>query len=297
MPTPGGVLGRRPSVDAHVHMWRLARGDNATLSANEPVLFRDYEPEHLKPLLDAAGIDAIIVVQAATTLAETLFTLGLAERHPWIAAVVGWVDPRSPALVEEIAALAANPRFRGVRPIRDDNASISWMLDARHEPCWRQLARLGLVVEFLVQNPDEVPLVTHFAARHPDLAIVLDHCAKPDIAGGRLEPWAGDMRALGRYRNVSCKFSALPNSAPPGADASVLRPYSTAVLEAFGPERLLWASDWPPLLRASDYLTWRETSLALLAGLGEGERAAVLGDNAVRIYRLSSTQQWEGSTT
>ena len=93
------------------------------------------------------------------------------------------------------------------------------MLDARNETCWRLLAEHGLVLEFLVQNPDEVPLVTHFAARHPDLAIVLDHCAKPDIAGGRFEPWASDIAALAVIGNVSCKFSALPNSAPPGAGA------------------------------------------------------------------------------
>lgn len=280
--------GPRPpaNIDAHVHLWRLARGDNATLSAAEPVLFRDYEPADLKPLLDAAGIDAIIVVQAATTLAETLFTLGLAERHPWIAAVVGWVDPRSPSLDEELAALAINPRFRGVRPIRDDNASIAWMLDARLEPCWRLLAERGLVLEFLVQNPDEVPLLTHFAARHPGLAVVLDHCAKPDIAGGRLEPWASDIAALARHRNVACKFSALPNCAPPGAGVDAFRPFSDVLLATFGAERLVWASDWPPLLRAADYATWRRISLDLLSPLSEDERGAVLGGNAARIYRL-----------
>jgi L-fuconolactonase len=284
--TVGAVLRPRANIDAHVHLWRLARGDNATLSAAEPVLFRDYEPDDLKPLLDAAGVDGVIVVQAATTLAETLFTLGLAQRHPWIVAVVGWIDPRSPSLAEELAALAVNPRFRGVRPIRNDNASIAWMLDARHERCWHLLAEQGLVLEFLVQNPDEVPLLTHFAARHPGLDIVLDHCAKPDIAGGRLEPWASDIAALARHPNVSCKFSALPNSAPPGAGTGTLRPYSDLLLASFGAERLIWASDWPPLLRAADYASWRRMSLELLAGLSEGERAAVLGGNAARIYRL-----------
>lgn len=276
------------NIDAHVHLWRLARGDNVSLSPAEAVLWRDYGPDDLKPLLDAAGVDAIIVVQAAMTLAESLFTLGLAERRPWIAAVVGWIDPRSPSLREELDALTVNPRYRGVRPIRDDNASIAWMLDARHEPAWRELADRGLVLEFLVQNPDEVQLVTHFAAGHPELTIVLDHCGKPDIAGGRLEPWAGDIAALARHRNVFCKFSALPNSAPPGTGAGILRPYGDAVIAAFGPERLLWASDWPPLLRATDYATWRALSLELLGGLSADERGAVLGGNTKRIYRLPS---------
>ncbi|MCP4382475.1 MAG: amidohydrolase family protein [Hyphomicrobiales bacterium] len=281
-------------VDAHIHFWRLARGDNTSLSPTEPVVWRDYEPDSLRPLLDAAGIDAIIAVQAAPTLAETLYTLGLAERYPWISAVVGWIDPRSPSLAEELDALIVNPRFSGVRPILDDNASIGWMLDARHEPCWQLLADRGLVLEFLVQNPDEVPLVTHFAGRHLELTIVLDHCAKPDIAGGRLQPWAGDMLALARHENVSCKFSALPNSAQADARADAFRPYSDALMGAFGPGRLMWASDWPPLLRASAYGTWRQVSLELLNGLSPSELDAVLGGNASRVYRL---QSWSDSAT
>ena len=92
-------------IDAHVHLWRLARGDNLALLPSMAPIYRDREPEHLRPLLDAAGIDRIIVVQAAWTLAETLFTIGLSQRHPWIAGVVGWVDPLSPSLEEELAAL------------------------------------------------------------------------------------------------------------------------------------------------------------------------------------------------
>ena len=145
----------------------------------------------------------------------------------------------------------------------------------------------GLVLDFLVQNPDEVPLVTHFAERHPDMQIVLDHCAKPDIAHGRLEPWAGDIARLARLPNVACKFSGLLNCAAPGAGAAELRPYADHVIGAFGPDRLIWASDWPPLELASDYATWRRVSLALLAGLWPHEQAAVLGRNAERIYRLA----------
>ena len=109
-----------------------------------------------------------------------------------------------------------------------------------------------------------------------------------EVAGGRFEPWASDIAALARHGHVACKFSALPNSAPPGAGADVLRPYSDALIAAFGPERLIWASDWPPLLRATDYGTWRRISLALLDGLSSLDRDAVLGGNAARFYRLPS---------
>jgi L-fuconolactonase len=274
-------------IDAHVHLWRLKRGDNLALSPAMTPIYRDMEPPDLKPLLDSEGIERVIVVQAAWTLAETLFTIGLSTRFPWIAGVVGWIDPASPAIEEEIAALTLTGRLKGVRPVSaDDNRSIAWMLDARFERGWRALAAAGLVLEFLVQNPDEVPLVTHFAHRHPELAIVLDHCAKPDIAGGRFEPWASDIAALADLSNVSCKLSGLLNCARPGAGAADLRPYAEHVIAVFGAGRVLWASDWPPLELAANYATWRRISLELIAGLDQADRAAILGSNAERIYML-----------
>jgi L-fuconolactonase len=275
------------NIDAHVHLWRLARGDNLALLPSMAPIYRDREPADLRPLLDAAGIDRIIVVQAAWTLAETLFTIGLSERHPWIAGVVGWADPLSPSLEEELAALCATGRLKGIRPVNtDDNRSIGWMLDARFERCWSLLRERGLVLDFLLQNPDEVPLVTHFARRHPDMAIVLDHCAKPDIAGGRFQPWADHIAELAESPNVSCKFSGLLNCAAPGAGADALRPYAAHVVDRFGGDRVMWASDWPPLELAASYARWREVSLALIDELWAGDRDAILGGNAARIYRL-----------
>jgi L-fuconolactonase len=276
------------AIDAHIHFWRLARGDNVALSPAMVPIWRDLEPDHLRPLLDAAGVERIIVVQAATTLAETLYTLGLATRFPWIAGVIGWVDPGSPAIEEEIDALCVNPRLRGVRPVLDDNKSIAWMLDARFERCWRLLQGRGLVLEFLVQNPDEVPLVTYFAKQHRQLSIVLDHCGKPDIAAGRYEPWAADIAELAGCHNAACKLSGLLNCAPPNAGAPALKAYSDQVLRSFGSERVLWASDWPPLDLAAGYARWRTVSLQLLDGLSDRDRAAVLGGNAERLYALNS---------
>ena len=275
------------NIDAHVHLWRLARGDNLALLPSMAPIYRDREPEHLRPLLDAAGIDRIIVVQAAWTLAETLFTIGLSARFDWIAGVVGWADPLSPSLVEEIAALSLTGKLKGIRPVStDDNRSIGWMLDARYERCWSLLRERGLVLDFLLQNPDEVPLVTHFARRHPDLAIVLDHCAKPDIAGGRFQPWADQIAELAESENVSCKFSGLLNCAEAGAGADALRPYAGHVFERFGGNRVMWASDWPPLELAAGYARWREVSVALIDDLMPQHRHAILGGNAARIYGL-----------
>ena len=277
------------NIDAHIHFWRLARGDNVTLGSTPAMasIYRDREPPDLKPHLDSAGVDRIVVVQAAETLAENLYTLGLTRSFSWIAGVVGWIDPVSPSVGEEVATLAADPRFKGVRPVRDDNQSIAWMLDRRLEPGWRAFQAAGLVVDVLIQNPDEVPLVEYFVRTHPDMSIVLDHCAKPDIAAGRFEPWASDLTELARHQNVACKFSGLLNCAARGAGATELAPYAQHVLAVFGVHRVLWASDWPPLDIAADYSTWRKVSLELVAGLSGEKRAAVLGGNAERVYRLS----------
>ena len=217
IPASGG--GAWLMIDAHVHLWRLARGDNLALTPLMEPIYRDREPEHLRPLLDAAGINRIVVVQAAWTLAETLFTIGLSERHPWIAGVVGWADPLSPSLVEEIAALSLTGKLKGIRPVSpDDNRSIGWMLDARFERCWSLMRERGLVLDFLLQNPDEVPLVTHFARRHPELRIVLDHCAKPDIAGGNSSPGPTTSRSWRNRPTSPANFPAC-STVPPRAPA------------------------------------------------------------------------------
>jgi L-fuconolactonase len=276
------------SVDAHIHLWRLSRGDNAALTPAMRPIYRDMEPADLKPHLDAAGITRVVVVQAAETLAETLFTMGLARRFPWIAGIVAWADPASAAIEEELAALAWNPIVKGIRPVRDDNRSIAWMLDARFARCWRALSAHGLALDVLVQNWREIPLVAILARAMPDLSIVLDHCGKPDIAGGSLTPWAASIRDLAALPNVSCKFSGLLNCAAAGAGAPAIAPYADTVFEQFTPARVMWASDWPPLELAASYAQWVEVSRQLLARLSPADAAHVMCGTATRVYRLGA---------
>jgi L-fuconolactonase len=274
-------------VDAHVHLWRLARGDNLALSPSMTAIYRDMEPPDLKPHLDSAGVDRVVVVQAAETLAETLFTMGLARRFPWIAGIVAWVDPASAAIEEEVAALAWNPIVKGARPVRDDNLSIAWMLDRRLDRGWRAMADNGLALDILVQNWREIPLATALVRAWPELTIVLDHCGKPDVANGALEPWATSIRELAGLPNVACKFSGLLNCALPGAAAEDLRPYAFQVFESFTASRVMWASDWPPLELAAGYETWIGISQEILTQLSAHEIEQVMAGTAARIYRLA----------
>ncbi|MDQ3559417.1 MAG: amidohydrolase family protein [Pseudomonadota bacterium] len=274
-------------IDAHVHLWRLARGDNLALTPDMAPIYRDREPGDLRPLLDRAGIDRVVVVQAAWTIAETLFTIGLSVRFPWIAGIIGWADLTSPSLREEIDALLLTGRLKGIRPVdANDNRSVAWLLDDGLQRGWDIVAAADLPVDLLVQDWREVPVATALARRRPGLRFVLDHCGKPDIAGGRFQPWASSLAELARLPNVACKLSGLVNCAAPGSGAAKLKPYTDHVLACFGPERVLWASDWPPLDLAADYATWKSVSADLLAPLSVDARQAVFGRTAEELYRL-----------
>ncbi len=276
------------TIDAHVHLWRLSCGDNVALTPAMTAIYKDREPADLKPLLDAAGVARVVVVQAAETLAETLFTVGLAHKSPWIAGVVAWIELASPSVEEEVAALASSPAVKGVRPVRDDNRSIAWMLDSRLERGFQALQGNSFSLDILLQNWREIPLATLLAKRWPGLAIVLDHCGKPDIANGAFDPWACHIDELASLPNVVCKLSGLLNCARPGADPADVEVYMNRVLKAFGPSRVMWASDWPPLDLASDYATWKRVSDVTLQSLPKSHRVDVMGRTAARIYRLNS---------
>ena len=276
------------TVDAHVHLWRLSRGDNVALTPAMTAIYQDREPADLKPLIDAAHVGRVVAVQAAETYAETFFTIGLAAKARWIAGVVAWADLASPSIEEEMAALAWNPVVKGVRPVRDDNGSIAWMLDSRLERGFQALQDNGLSLDVLVQNWREIPLATLLAKRWRALSIVLDHCGKPDIANGVFDPWARHIDELASQPNAACKLSGLLSCAGPGASAADLEIYVKHVLDTFAPGRVMWASDWPPLDLASDYAKWKRISDVVLQALPDSQRHQVMEGTAARVYRLDS---------
>jgi L-fuconolactonase len=274
------------TIDAHVHLWRLARGDNISINPSMKAIYRDLEPPDLRPRLDIAGVSRIVAVQAAETLAESLYLVGLATKFDWIAGVVAWVELASSAIEEELAALALSQFVKGVRPIRDDNRSIAYLLDARLERGWNALEANGLSLDILVQNWREIPLATALAQRLPNITIILDHCGKPDVKNDQFDPWARDLSEFAKLPNVNCKLSGLMNCAGPSAGFEDIRPYAEHVIAAFGPQRVLWASDWPPLDLASDYATWFRYSMSVVENYSAADRAAVLEGTATRVYRL-----------
>jgi len=270
-------------IDAHHHVWRVARGDYGWLTPDLGPIHRDFGMDDLAPFLARHGIAGTILVQAAPTEAETAFLLETAEAHPAVLGVVGWTDFEAQDAGAAVARLAGSSLLVGLRPMVQDIPDDGWLASPRITPALAATEAQGLVFDALVL-PRHLRHLIGVADRHPGLPIVLDHGAKPRIAEGLLDPWRDDLRALARRPNVTCKLSGLVTEAGAGWTVERLRPYVQEILDCFGPGRVLWGSDWPVVDLAGGYDRWAEAADALLAGLPAADRAAILGGNAARIY-------------
>lgn len=274
-------------VDAHQHFWRVARGDYPWLTPALTPLYRDFEPADLAPLLEVAGIDATVLVQAAPTGAETRFMLDIAAETGWIAGVVGWIDFEASAAADDILRLAEHPKLVGIRPMIQDIPDDDWVLKREFDPAFAAVEESRLVFDALV-HPRHLKNLLKRLERHPRLRAVIDHCAKPFIRDGVLEPWASDMAMLARETSALCKVSGLVTEAAKNWRTADLRPYFDRVLEAFGADRLVWGSDWPVCTLAASYNEWHRAARELASGLSDAEHDALFGGNAVKLYGLKS---------
>ena len=290
---PDPQEGRNPSgrhvinVDFHQHFWRLDRGDYGWLTeADHPAIYRDFLPDDLSLNLRRCRVDRTVLVQAAPTEAETLFLLDLADATPFVAGVVGWTDFEARDAPERIAALAQRKTLLGLRPMLPGPARRRLDLRPSVAPAIAAMQAAGLRFDALVL-PRHLPVLARFLERHPDLPTVIDHAAKPHIADGVMEPWATHMRAIARDTAALCKVSGLATEAGPGWNTQRLRPYIDVLLEAFGPARLMWGSDWPVLNEAGDYVRWVATANELMAMVPAAERGPIFGQNAAAFYGIA----------
>ena len=270
-------------VDAHHHVWRVARGDYGWLTPASRI-YRDYTLDDLRPLL--GDISATVLVQAAPTEAETNFLLTVARNsHGLVRGVVGWTDLAAPDAPARIARMAGVPALKGLRPMLQDIADTDWILHSEVQPALTAMTACGLRFDALIQ-PRHLPGLLTLAARHPGLPIVIDHAAKPAIAQGVFEPWASDIARVARETEVLCKLSGLVTEAATNWRADDLRRTVDHLLSCFGPARLMWGSDWPMVEVASGYAGWRAATDDLLRGLDAAARDAILGATAWYFYGL-----------
>jgi L-fuconolactonase len=281
-------MGRLMRVDSHQHFWRLSRGDYGWLAKDSfPSIYRDFMPADLAPLLAEARIDRTILVQAAPTKAETHFLLDLAGETAFVAGVVGWTDFDSKDAEAAIARLAQNKNLLGLRPMIQDLEDDAWMLSPAIAPAFRSMVQAGLKFDALVK-PRHLGPLARFLDRNPDLPVAIDHGAKPDIARHDFDAWASAMREIaansGRY--VVCKLSGLVTEAGEGWSNATLKPYVDVLLEAFGPQRLMWGSDWPVATLSASYAQWLDAAEALTEHLTERDRSLIFGGTAARFYGI-----------
>ena len=270
-------------IDSHFHLWRLSRGDHGWLTPDLGPLYRDFEPEEAAALMAANGVSGGVVVQAAETEAETAFLLELAERHGFILGVVGWTDFASSDAPAAIARLAKHPKLKGLRPMLQDLDDDDFILRPEAEAALSAVEAQGLAFDALAR-PRHLSRLVKVRERHPGLKMVVDHGAKPDIAGGAWEPWASDLAAVAADGATCCKLSGLVTEA--GADWTLERiaPYAAHILKVFGPERVMWGSDWPVVTLAGDYGGWVGAAWTLFGRLVLKERDMVLCGTARRLY-------------
>jgi L-fuconolactonase len=277
-------------IDAHHHLWDLGVRDQDWITgpAMAP-LRRDFGLADLRPEAEAAQVTATVLVQTVTVPEETPELLALAAADDLVGAVVGWVDLTAPSVADDLAALLARPDggwLRGVRHQVQGEPDPDWLTRPDVLRGLRAVAAAGLVYELLTL-PHQLPAAERAVAAVPELAFVLDHCSKPPIAAGELHPWADDVVKLAAHPNVTCKLSGLVTEADwTGWTIGDLAPYADVVLAAFGPERVMFGSDWPVCLLAAPYSRWLAAARELTGRLAPAERDAVFTRTAAATYRI-----------
>lgn len=274
-------------VDSHQHFWQVGRFDYPWMSSDVPVLYRDYLPQTLEPILAANKVEKTVLVQASNSLAESRWLLTLADENPFIAGVVGWVDLMKPEVSGQLEELSAHPKFKGVRHLVESEPADDWLTQPAVLHGLQQLARHNMSYDLLVHTR-HLRYAGTVAEQCPDLSLVIDHMAKPPIVRGEFTEWSGQLRPLAAFKNVHCKLSGLVTEADWREwQTEGLRPYVDYVLELFGPERMMFGSDYPVCLLAASYERVLESFLEMLKNLNDGERDKIFSLNATNFYRLN----------
>jgi L-fuconolactonase len=272
-------------IDAHHHLWRFDQARLPWISDAMPALRRDYLAADLEAALAGTGVERTILVHAQQNVEETRWMLEVARAHSRIAGVVGWVPLADAGVDAVLGRLAADARLRGVRHIVHDEPDDRYLL---RDDFNRGVARLrahGLVYDVLI-FAKHLPHAIAFVDRHPDQAFVVDHIAKPAIRAAAFDTaWAAGLRELARRPHVTCKLSGVVTEVrDPAWSDGLLQPYLEVALEAFGPSRLMFGTDWPVCRLKCEYADWVAAVRGCIAPLSAAEQAAILGGTAARVY-------------
>ena len=275
-----------PTVDSHHHFWDISRLDYPWMPPGPSVVRRNYLPDDLKPLIDEAGIQKTVLVQAQQSLEEANFLLDIAESSDFVAGVVAWADVQSPNVGDDLDALMKRDKLVGIRHQVEDDPDDDWLIQDSTIRGLREIASRGLAYDMLVR-PRHMKHVPTVAERVPNLRIVIDHIAKPLIAQGIIGLWDGLMKDIADIPGVHCKVSGMVTEADHSNwKVADLIPYVSHVGEVFGMERLMFGSDWPVCLFAASYKQVVDAAIEAIGPMTTEEHAGFMGGNAARFYKL-----------
>ncbi len=272
-------------IDAHQHFWKY---DPVNYAWINDTMFRiqvDFMPEHLEPLLSSAGFDGCVLVQVNQTEEETVYFHQLAEQYDFIKGVVGWTDLRAADLNEKLTKFSKLPFLKGFRHIVQGEP-VGFMKDPAFTDGLKKLLPYDFTYDILIY-PTQLKDALHVLRTCPDNRFVIDHLAKPYIREGKITQWANYMKEIAAFPNVCCKVSGMVTEADwykwKTDDFYI---YLDTVFESFGPERLMYGSDWPVCLVAASYEEQLNIVQSYFSRLSNNERDLIFGENAVRFYKL-----------
>jgi L-fuconolactonase len=267
-------------IDAHVHIWRLGRNGCTWPTPELDLIYQDHVLRDVSEVVAGTGVEKVILVQSQAHDDDTPWLLAEAAASALVAGVVGWLDHKAGNAGERIARLRALGPLVGLRVMAQDYPA-EWLEDpALHDQC-AAMAEADIALDLLVR-PQHLPACARLGSLFPGLRMVIDHCAKPRIEEGGLAPWREKMAPVADHANMMCKLSGLITEAADGAPMESLAPYVEAVIELFGPERLIWGSDWPVLKLNGDYRSWLDFARSVVPA---AHHSAVFGDNARAFYK------------
>ncbi|MDC1228990.1 amidohydrolase family protein [Octadecabacter sp.] len=274
-------------IDSHQHFWNPARGDYDWMPMDNATLARPYGPADLEPHLITNGIDQTVLVQAAATLEETEYMLGIADASPRVAGVVGWIDFEDRSHAHHLRRLAKHPKFLGVRPMIQDIPEVDWMLRKDIQWAYELIIECDLTFDAL-GFPGHLENFLTLLLRYPDMRVVIDHCMKPQIRAHSKDSfsyWASGMTQLAENTSAYCKLSGLVTETDSWS-LEAMRPYADHLLKVFGPKKMMWGSDWPVCQLEASYDDWCAAARALTAHLPAEAQESIFGDTAKTFYRL-----------
>lgn len=273
------------TIDSHVHFWKYDKKVYAWIDSSMKDLQKDYLPEHLLPTLKRNGVDAIIAVQADQSELDTHFMVEMAKTHSFIQGVVGWTDLRSAELENRLEYFSQYPIIKGWRHIVQGEPD-GFLADHDFRRAMPLLQRYGYRYDVLV-FASQMAQAVDFVNAFPDNSFILDHAGKPDIRSGEIKEWEKHIRAIAQHPNLYCKLSGLFTEAKwKQWSAAEFYPYLDVLFDAFGPNRLLWGSDWPVMLLSGIYVQWKSLVEKYMEKYTDEDREAVFGGNAVEAYGL-----------